>query len=108
MKIDNITEARLIRVLKEKYGTDILGRFTKLDEEVHELFEEFSNSFTEDGFTTDPEQLQKLRHEVCDVYAVLTSIGSILGMNQSIMINTVLDKLQKRENDPEYMKSKST
>ena len=45
MKINNITESRFLRVANEKFGTDLLSRFEKLDEEVQELFEAFGNSY---------------------------------------------------------------
>ena len=103
------TEYKLLTVLDDKFGREPLSRMEKLDEEVKELFEAFGNVYNgERGLTTSETKLEYLRDEVADVYAVLSQVADILGMSQRDMIDRVMDKLKKREADPEYKKQKST
>lgn len=107
--IKTYTEYKLLTVLDDKFGREPLSRMEKLDEEVKELFEAFGNVYNgERGLTTSETKLGYLRDEVADVYAVLSQVADILGMSQRDMIDRVMDKLKKRETDPEYKKQKST
>ena len=107
--IKTYTEYKLLTVLDKRFGRYLLSRMEKLDEEVQELFEALGNFYSgEKGLTTRETKLEYLRDEVADVYAVLTHIADILGMSQRDMIDRVMDKLKKRETDPEYKKQKQS
>jgi hypothetical protein len=117
MSINNITEFRFFRVVTDKFGTILLSRFDKLEEEMNELFEARDQlhdaySSTVDFGEVEPERrhelMEHLKDEVCDVYGILTHIAGLLGMNQREMLDTVLDKLKQRETDPEYKKQKQS
>jgi NTP pyrophosphatase (non-canonical NTP hydrolase) len=112
MKINNITENRFLRVVNEKFGTDLSSRFEKLSEEMEELFEAFGYQchfeYSKSEITDNRYDLDHLKDELCDVYGILTHIAGLLGMNQREMLDTVLDKLKQRETDPEYKKQKQS
>lgn len=103
--IKTYTEYKLLTVLDDKFGRDLLSRMEKLDEELKELFEAFGDAYNgEKGLINNPEKIDHLLDEVADTFVVLTHIADILGMNQRDMIDRVMDKLKKRETDPEYKK----
>lgn len=103
------TEYKFLTVVDRKFGRDLLSRMDKLNEEVSELFEAFGDAYNgETGLTNNREKIDHLLDEVADTFAVLTHIADVLGMNQRDMFEMVMDKLKKRETDPEYKKQKST
>jgi len=106
MSINNITEHRFLKVVNEKYGTDLFTRFEKLDEEFQELINANVWNLHEDVLENEQEAIDHLKDEICDVYAVLTHIAGILGMNHKDMLDSVLDKIKGRETDPEYRRYK--
>lgn len=95
MNIPNITEHKAIKLFDEKYGRDKTTVFLKVREE----FREMSAAFSEYLATGDDEHLCD---EICDLQATVTHLASLFGMYQKQMLHTSVDKVIKRESDPDY------
>lgn len=89
----------VIDFLNEKFGTDIYMRCKKLNEEVNELFQVVRSSgakLTELAYIID------FIDELADVTVVLNHIAGIAGFTNAELEKIALDKIKRRENNPDY------
>lgn len=90
----------IIDSLNEKFGTDIYMRCKKLNEEVNELFQVVRSPgaqvLTQLAYKID------FIDELADVAVVLNHIAGIAGFTNAELKKIALDKIKRRENNPDY------
>lgn len=99
---DPVTEEFIEGRLDELYGTDITARFRKLSEEYRE-FGEACRPLVLRGSATEKER-EHIIDELGDVEIVLMHIASLLGTSPGECIRRAFEKIEKRQEDPDYMR----
>lgn len=99
---DLVTEEFIEGRLDELYGTDITSRFRKLSEEYWELAEA-CRPLVLRGSATEKER-EHIIDELGDVEIVLMHIASLLGTSPGECIRRAFEKIEKRQEDPDYMR----
>ena len=91
-------ENKVVDIFDEKYGRDFRKRTAKLREECMELVEAIDNlsPAQHDG------ELDRLIDEMADVMAVMTHVASLLNMSLVDLLETAIDKVLKRVDNPDY------
>lgn len=101
--VRDITEARAIELFDKKFGTNLLARLRKLNEEVRELNEAVLMAIDSDGnLTTDIELLEHIDDEISDVHAVISHMGGNRKKYNQELLEMAIDKVNGRETDPMY------
>lgn len=93
------TEKDFLRFCNQTYGTEIVSRLDKLQEECQEL----NNSIA--GFTMGDNGIAEVRDEMSDVLAVITHVCDIIGTDTRKLLYDALDKIQGREKNPDYKRT---
>ena len=93
------TEKDFLKFCNQKYGTEIVSRLDKLQEECKEL----NNSIA--GFTMGDNGIAEVRDEMSDVLAVITHVCDIIGTDTRKLLYDALDKIQGREKNPDYKRT---
>jgi NTP pyrophosphatase (non-canonical NTP hydrolase) len=104
MKEKNITEHRAIKLFSKKFGTDFMTRLDKFNEEVSELNEAIKiyNTLKDDRPEIVYEMLEHIDDEFSDVQGTFTHLASLRQLFQREMLDNCIDKVIKRETNPEY------
>lgn len=89
----------------KQFGTTIISRFNKLNEEYAELMEAWKN-YQQSDFETHEKALEQLVDELADVNAVVFHIATILGYDSATLLYYAADKVQGRIENPEYKREK--
>jgi len=98
--IPNITEHRAIKLFDEKFGRDIHTRFLKIVEEFNELEEAFAESIKTGSY-------EHMIDELSDLQGTLSHFAGLFELYQQDLLLMVIDKVTKRETDPEYKRFKN-
>lgn len=93
------TEKDFLKFCNQKYGTEIVSRLYKLQEECQELNGAIA------GFTIGDNGIAEVRDEMSDVLAVITHICDIIGTDTRQLLAEALDKVQGREKNPNYKRT---
>lgn len=101
---DLVTEEFIEGRLDELYGTDITSRLRKLSEEYWE-FGEACRPVVLKGNATEKER-EHIIDELGDVEIVLMHIASLLGTSPGECIRKAFEKIEKRQEDPDYMRER--
>lgn len=88
--IPTLQERRVNKLLTEKYGNNIFERISKLEEEFQELI------------MAQYESDEALNDELSDTLIVLVHIAQIRNLTIEQLIDMALDKITKRETNPNY------
>lgn len=100
--IRNITEAKACCLFDEKFGTDIVTRADKVNEE-HSEFQQALQAYKENPTA---ENLQHLKDEMSDLYATVTHTASVIELYQNELLDMAIDKVKGREIDNNYKRYK--
>ena len=84
------------------FGVNIVERIGKLSEEYYELGEAFRPVMLGQELTT--ERWKKIIDELGDVEIVLMHIATLLGTTPEALIARAWDKIERRIDDPDYMR----
>jgi len=84
-------EHKAINLFNDKFGTDVKSRFEKVKEEFNELIEAFNSC-----------NLEHIKDEICDCQATLSHFASLHNLYNKNMLETAIDKVIKRETNPNY------
>jgi NTP pyrophosphatase (non-canonical NTP hydrolase) len=108
MRIPDITEDRSIKLFYRKFGRDFMSRLKKLNEEVAELNEavDIYNTLKDVKPELIGELLEHIDDELSDVQGTFTHLSSIRERYQKDMLESCIDKVVKREKDPNYKRFK--
>lgn len=108
MRIPDITEDRSIKLFDRKFGRDFMSRLKKLNEEVAELNEavDIYNTLKDVKPELIGELLEHIDDELSDVQGTFTHLSSIRERYQKDMLESCIDKVVKREKDPNYKRFK--
>ena len=90
------TEYMAIKLFSTRYGTNLITRFEKLQEESNELIEAFNDYINGKG------TYEHLIEELSDVKAVLTHISGILNQDQDKLLLDAIVKSEIRNVIPNY------
>ena len=90
------TEKDFLKFFNQKYGTEIISRLDKLQEECQELNDAIA------GFTMGDNGIAEIKDEMSDVLALITHVCDIVGTNTRQLLFEALDKAKGREKDPDY------
>lgn len=93
------TEKDFLKFCNHKYGTEIVSRLDKLQEECQELNDAIA------GFTMGDNGIAEVRDEMSDVLAVITHVCDIIGTDPRQLLCDAYDKIQGREKDPNYKRN---
>ena len=85
------------------FGVNIVERIGKLSEEYYELGEAFRPVMLGQELTT--ERREKIIDEMGDVEIVLMHIATLLGTSPEPLIARAWDKIERRIDDPDYMRA---
>jgi len=94
-----ITEQYAVRLFTELFGRDLVSRIDKLCEEWAELEHELFDYVLRDKNLS---QKEKVLDELSDLYTVLVHLASILGSNSQKLLEMAVDKVERRQIDPNY------
>ena len=95
----NRTEKDFLKFCNQKYGTEIVSRLDKLQEECQELNDAIA------GFTMGDNGIEEVRDEMSDVLAVITHVCDIIGTDIHQLLYDALDKIKGREKNPDYKRT---
>lgn len=98
IKVRDITEAKAIDLFTSQFGTSLVTRYDKFQEECFELNEAMNIYFDEKS----PETLEHLLDEFSDVQGTFTHLASLFGLYQQEMLHNCIDKVKGRMIDPNY------
>lgn len=90
------TEKDFLKFFNQKYGTEIISRLDKLQEECQELNDAIA------GFTMGDNGIAEIKDEMSDVLALITHVCDIVGTNTRQLLFEALDKAKGREKNPDY------
>ena len=90
----------IVKMLNERFGTDIYMRCKKLNEEVNELFQVVRNSGGK--VLTEFADIVDFVDELADVNVVLHHIAAITGFTQTELLTIATNKIEGREKDPNF------
>ena len=93
------TEKDLLKFFNQKYGTEIISRLDKLQEECQELNDAIA------GFTMGDNGIAEIKDEMSDVLALITHVCDIVGTNTRQLLFEALDKAKGREKNPDYKRT---
>lgn len=92
-------EKDFLKFCNQKYGTEIVSRLDKLQEECQELNDAIA------GFTMGDNGIAEVRDEMSDVLAVITHVSDIIGTDTRQLLYDALDKIQGRQKNPDYKRT---
>lgn len=92
-------EKELIRIFDEEFGRDLNKRLNKLNEETNEL----ACAIME--YNAGWNGIEAVRDEMSDVIAVLTHVASIMGTDVGSLMESALDKVIGRKENPSYKRT---
>lgn len=95
----SITEKITIKLFNDKFGSDLLTRFIKLDEEYNEL-----QSVLLDYRKSEVDAKEHLIDELSDTLSLITHIASILEISLDELLLLAIIKVKVREHYPSYKK----
>lgn len=98
IKVRDITEAKAIDLFTSQFGTNLVIRYNKFEEEVNELHGALMNY----DLNKSPEALEHLLDEFSDVQGTFTHLASLFGLYQQEMLHNCIDKVKGRMIDPNY------
>jgi NTP pyrophosphatase (non-canonical NTP hydrolase) len=97
--IPNITEHRAVKLFDQKFGCDVMTRFEKIAEEFNEFEEALAESIAHGSS-------EHMIDELSDLYATVTHFAHLMGLYQKDLLEMAIDKVTKRETDPDYKRYK--
>ena len=89
MKIPDIAEQQLIKLLDKKYDSDIISRYNRFKEEVLEL----NNAINDNQIMNSDVSLEKLFERFSYVQGTFTHLASTIGLYQRKMLHNCIDKV---------------
>ena len=94
----------LISLFNELYGTDLIYRSWKMDEEFNEYKEALNNYVVKNN---DKKSREDVIDELADLHSIVIHSASILGVPARELIERTYDKVTKRQIDPDYKREHS-
>lgn len=89
----------LISLFNELYGTDLIYRSWKMDEEFNEYKKALDNYVVKNN---DKKSREDVIDELADLHSIVIHSASILGVSARELIERTYDKVTKRQIDPDY------
>lgn len=101
-----MTKGEFLSYLNKRYGTNILERFKKLNEEFNELKDVMINELNNDDYSHRHciDFTKRFVDELADVNVILFHIAGIMGTSQSRLLEYAQKKIKGREKDPNFMR----
>ena len=96
-------EKKAITLQNENFGRNLTLRLNKLEEEVNELKDAIV-----DYETYDNKDIQHIIEEIGDVLIVSAHVANLCGTNLHEIMETTIDKIEKRKLDPNYMRDETS
>ena len=93
----------IISLFNELYGTDLIYRSWKMDEEFSEYKEALDNYIVKNNEKSREEVID----ELADLHSIVIHSASILGVSARELLERTYDKVTKRQIDPDYKRERS-
>lgn len=97
-------EKKAISLFNDKFGKDVTSRFNKVEEEFEEMKQALQVVLAQDQ--NDASKVEAhvlhLKDEISDLYATVTHFASLFGLSHFQMLEMAIDKVEKREKNPNY------
>lgn len=101
-------EKKAISLFNDKFGKDVTSRFNKVEEEFEEMKQALQIILALDQNDTSKVEAHvlHLKDEISDLYATVTHFASLFGLSHFQMLEMAIDKVEKREKNPNYKRYK--
>lgn len=94
--------AQISNLFNKLFGTNIVERCRKMEEEYNEYREAVKYAMPE---FDDPERINAVIDELADLNAIVFHSAAILGISQRDLLEMAYDKVKGRQTDPNYKRT---